>query len=245
VVFDYYPHSVPYAAGPTQHVLGLNEASRDKWPEVAGWIAALATNGNAWVATSWKPCALEQGFRLEEVFSKTGRFPILKTKAFFPAEPDLREMENHFMRALPLAPGETAAQDKILDGSPIGLRGPWGRTRQGATWSRQGSGIVGPVPAKGGRVVFVADCAWAPPAAEWTRQVLCITPPWGGRALQLEVPAGDHRVQGTLDRPADDAERGGTGVYTVGVERPYDPAQYGLRGYAPDLGVTMRRISIR
>jgi hypothetical protein len=53
------------------------------------------------------------------------------------------------------------------------------------------------------------------------------------------------RVRGRLVRPADDRERGPTGTYTLRVERPYDPAQSGLRGYASDLGVPLRRIIIQ
>ena len=40
IVFDYYAHSVPYAAGLKQRVLGLGEFSGERWPEVAEWIAA-------------------------------------------------------------------------------------------------------------------------------------------------------------------------------------------------------------
>ena len=245
VVFDYYPHSVPYAAGLKHKVLGLGESSRDRWPEVAGWLSGLSRSQEVWVATSWSPSAMEENARLEEVFAATGRFPVVRTKAFFPAEPGTREVRNTFMRWIPLAPGEAARQDKVLDGSPVGLRGPWGQLRNGSTWTRQGSGILGPVPEKGAAVVFEAECGWSPPAEEWREQVLRVVPPWGGGALLLAVPAGEHRVEGRWVRPAEDGERLPTGVYSMSVERPYDPAEYGLRGYSPDLGVCLRRIIIR
>ena len=245
IVFDYYAHSVPYAAGLKQRVLGLGEFSGDRWPEVAEWISARAQTEEVWVATSWSPTALEDGLRLEPVFSATGRFPVVKTKAFFPAVPGERIVGNAFARAIPLAPGETAAQDKVLDGSPIGLRGPWGPVRNGMTWTRQGSGIVGPVPAKGGRAKIQIDGSWMSPDAKWTKQILWVAPPWGGAELRLEMPAGAAIVQGEFERPENDGDRKATGTYVFRVDRPYDPAAYGLRGYPSDLGVAMKRIIIR
>ena len=245
VVFDYYPHSVPYAADLKQRVLGLGEMSWKRWPEVAAWLAPRTRTEEVWVATSWSPTALEDGFRLEPVFAATGIFPVVKTKAFFPAERGVRTVNNAFFRAVPLAPGETAGQDKALDGSPIGLRGPWGRIRNGATWTRQGSGIVGPVPEKGAAAVFEAACEWIPPAADWPEQILQVTPPWGGVPLRLPVAAGAQTVTGRLTRPADDGIPAVTGIYTFRVDRPYDPSAYGLRGYSTDLGVLLRRVIIQ
>lgn len=245
VVFDYYPHSVPYAAGLKHRVLGLGEPSRTHWPEVAEWIAGLAASQEVWVVSSWSPTALEEGIRLEPMMSKTGHFPMVKTKAFFPAKARAREVIHHCMRTVPVVAGEAVIQDKVLDGSPVGLRGRWGRTRQGMTWTRQGSGVVGPVPEPGGRAVLEMECVWSPPAEEWGQQLLLVTPPWGGKPLKLEVPAGRHTVAGALVRPADDGDSASTGVYAFRVERPFDPEQFGMRGYEEDLGVQMRRIIIR
>lgn len=245
VVFDYYSHSVPYAADLKHRVLGLGETSGDHWPETADWISALVQTEEVWVATAWSPTALEDGWRLEPVFSVQGTFPVVKTKAFFPAEAGERTVTNAFFRAVPLATGETAAQDKVLDGSPIGLRGPWGKVRHGATWSRQGSGIVGPIPAPGQVARFQAECEWSPPDADWTEQILLVSPPWGGEPLRLAVPAGAGTARGTLQRPADDADRPPTGTYVLRAERPYDPAAGGLRGYSSDLGALIRHVIIR
>ena len=245
VVFDYYAHSVPYAADLKRNVLGLGESSWNRWPEVAGWLAGLAAEEEVWTATSWPPCTLEEGARLEEVFSATGNFPVVRAKAFFPAARGAREVRNVFSRWVPLAAGETADQDKGMAGGPMGLRGPWGPVRRGATWSRQGAGIIGPVPGKGRLIVFEAECEWTPPAADWPEQVLRVTPPWGGDPLRLAVPPGESIAKGACVRPAEDVERPGTGVYSLSVEHPYDPALQGLRGYPPDLGVQVRRIIIR
>ena len=245
VVFDYYPHSVPYAAGLKHRVLGLGESSRSHWPEVMGWISSLAQTEEVWVATSWSPCALEKDFRLEPLFSTTGSFPIVKTKDFFPAVRGERIVQNTIFRLVPLRPGEAIIQTKDMDGGPMSLRGPWGETREGASWTREGSGLLGPVPPQGGRVLFEADCAWTPPSEDWTEQILRVASPWGGEALRLTVPAGSHVAKGVLARPADDPERPATGLYSFRADRPYNPAEQGLRGYPPDLGVQIRRIIIR
>ena len=250
VVFDYYPHSVPYAAGLKQRVLGLGQGSWGWWPEVAAWLAPMAKTQEVWVVTSSEPCPLEDGFRFEEVFAKTGRFPAASAKTFFPAKRGERVVEHRVLRAVPLAPGEAVPQDKTLDESPIGLLGRWSGAKDSgggrlARWSRQDSGVVGPVPPPGGRVAFRIECAFFGPTPEWTKQTLRILPPWGGEPARVEVSNGWQTVETALERPANDAERAGTGAYSLSVERPYDPADYGLRGYSSDLGVMMRRISIR
>ena len=245
VVFDYYGHAVPYTAGLKHRVLGLGEPSQGHWAEVAQWLAEVSGKEEVWLATSWSPCTLEEGGRLEPVYSCTGRFATVNSRAFLPATQGERMVKNHFLRWIPLKEGETADQDKVLDGSPIGLRGPWGNIRHGATWTRQGSHVIGPVPPKGGRVIFEADCAWSPPFADWSSQTLRVTPPWGGDPLRLTVEAGEHRIRGELERPADDSDRAATGSYSLKVDRPYNPEQNGLRGYYSDLGVPMRRIIIR
>ena len=62
---------------------------------------------------------------------------------------------------------------------------------------------------------------------------------------RLTVAAGAHTIQGRLARPADDGSRPPTGIYSFSVDRPYDPADYGLHGYTSDLGVLMRHVIIR
>jgi hypothetical protein len=212
---------------------------------VAEWISTALTNQPPWVVTSWSPTTLEAGFQLAPVFSKQGVFPTLHSKSFFPAVAGARTVNHHVLQALPLGPGPGPAQDKMLDGSPIGLRGPWGEIRNGATWTRQGSGIIGPVPLPGMQVEFEAECSWPAPTPDWPEQILRVYPPWGGAPLRLVVQSGSQRVRGTWVRPAGDRDRGPTGVYGLSVVRPYDPAEFGMHGYAPDLGVLIRRIIIR
>lgn len=250
VVFDYYPHSVPYAAGLKHRVLGLGQTSWRWWSDVADWLSERAASEDVWVVTSSAPCPLEEKFRFEEVFAKTGRFPVASAKAFFPAVRGERVVEHRVLRVVPLLPGETAAQDKTLDDSPIGLRGRWGNPQNAgegrlARWSRAGSGVVGPVPPPGGRVAFRIECAFWGPTPDWTNQTLCILPPWGGEPARAEVANGWQTLDVPLDRPADDGDRAGAGIYELNVDVPYNPQDFGLRGYPPDLGVQIRRMIIR
>ncbi len=254
IIFDYYPHSVPYAADLKQKVLGLGEPSRAHWPEVADWINALVESNEVWVATSWEPCMLEDGFQLEEVFAKTGSFPVVKTKAYFPAEPGARVVENHFMAVLPLSRGEAGAQFKVMDGGPVGLRGPWGRKSRHivgptglklpATWSREGSGIVGPVPLPGQMVKITIDAAASRADGE-AGQVLKIMTPWGGEDALLAISNTFTRVSSVSSRPAGQVDGGEkTGIYLIYSANPYDPAKAGITGFAKDLGAVIHSIRI-
>jgi hypothetical protein len=249
VVFDYFPHSVPYAAGLRHRVLGLGEFARARWPAVAAWIAERAVGEEVWVATAWQPCPLEDGFSMTPVFEQSGTFPELRSKAFLPAWGGSRLVEQRFMRAQPLAPGASPPQLKLLDGSPIGLRPPWGDTRDSgggrmARWTRQGSGIVGPVPPPGGSVRFEIECSFTGPTPDWTTQTLLIAPPWGGAPARLLVGPEWRTVRALLECPATNGTLRATGVYRLSVARPYDPAVAGLAGYPSDLGVQARRLRL-
>lgn len=242
--FDYYPHGVPGAATLQRRTLGLGEHARQTWPDVVPWLAEIARTQETWIVSSWTPCTLEESLRLHPVLSVTGEFPVVRTKAFFPALPGTHKVRNTFLRVEPLAHEEAADQEITFDGSPLGLRGPWGSFRGGGAWTRQGSGVLGPVPAPGARVRIVAEGDWFPPETAWQHQTLRIEPPWGGDPLRFDVHAGQQRLEGALQRPAGDSRRPGTGVYTLRVDRPYDPTRYGLRGYASDLGVLLRHLHI-
>jgi len=250
VIFDYYGHSVPYAAGLQHRVLGLGEPSRERWPEVADWIEKLAQTQEVWVVTSWAPCTLEQGVRLESVFQKEGQFPTARAKAFFPTVKSKRTVKNNFMRAVPLSPDAKASQTKQLDESPVGLRGPWGRAKDSgggrmARWSRQGSGIIGPVPDPGGTVLIQIECAFMGIAPDWQEQTLTVQPPWKGDPASVVIREGWQTVEVELTRPSVEMGNLRTGIYALSVERVYSPAQYGVMGYSDDLGVQIRQIIIR
>ncbi len=244
VAFDYFPHSVPYAGNPRMRVLGLGETSRDQWPELAGWLAGVARTSEVWIATSYAPVGIEDGLRLEPVTSVTGRFPIIKARHFLPADRGERLVAHTFLKAVPVTTDDPPMPQKmVLDGGPLGLRGPWGAVRGHGRWTRQGSAIIGPYPAAGSVVQFEAEAEWTPPVAEWEQQRLLVTPPWGGTPLVCTVTTGVSTVSGHWTVP-DVSERTPTGHYSFTVEKPYDPLAYGQRGYDTDLGVLLRSVTI-
>ena len=245
VVFDYFPHSVPYAGIPRTRVLGLGETTRAQWPELAGWLAGVARTSEVWIATSYMPAGIEENLRLEPVLAVTGRFPVVKSRHFLPADRGERLVSHAFLKAVPVtADTPPALQEKVLDGGPLGLRGPWGAVRAHGMWTRQGSAIIGPYPAAGTVVRFEAEVEWTPPKPAWEQQRLFVVPPWGGEPLVCTVTSGVSTVSGRWMVPPV-AERTPTGCYRFSAETPYDPRVYGQRGYDVDLGVLLRRVTIR
>jgi hypothetical protein len=109
-------------------------------------------------------------------------------------------------------------------------------------WTRQGSGFVGPVPGQGKRVrIELTGSASRSPDIT---QIIFIKAPWSnapegkmifGSAVETKVIEldGPPNNMGSL-----------TGVYQIYAEDPYNPAEDGLGGYAPDLGVLLNRIFI-
>lgn len=250
VIFDHYPHSVPYAPDLRHKVLGLNEESHEYWPETAAWVTALARTQEVWLASSWRPCTLEDQVRLDPVFATTGQFVVATCKQYLPVVTQTRKVPNHFLAVTPLGADPAPPQDKVMDGSPFGLRGPWSASKDTgggrmARWTRQGSGIVGPVPAPGGHARIALTCAFDEVSPEWTAQEVRLTAPWGSSA-RVVVTSGWQTVELQLERAVNEGDGAWpTGVYRFDVERPYDPARYGLRGYPSDLGVQVRRVRIR
>lgn len=261
VVFDYYPHAVPYMAGLRHRVLGLGEHARDAWPDVAAWLNRLRAGGeDVWVATSWSPRTLELGARLTPVERRTGRFPRVDAKAFLPAVRRSRTVSNTFLRweALPAADSDAGrdaalAQDVVLDRGPIGLRGPWGahrtlRAADGsplpARWSREGSAVVGPVPPPGGRVRIRVDGVAG--GAGGRARALHIDTPWQAR-VRITLPPGPAAatVEALVEIPAAQPMPDRTGLYVFTAVEPYDPwREDGIRGYADDLGAVIHRVRI-
>jgi hypothetical protein len=244
VVFDYFPHSAPYAGNPQTRVLGLGETTRAQWPELAGWLAGVARTSEVWIATSYMPVGIEEDLRLEPVMAVTGRFPVVKSRHFLPADRGERLVSHVFLKAVPVtADTPPTLQEKVLDGGPLGLRGPWGAVRARGMWTRQGSAIIGPYPAAGTMVRFEAEVEWTPPEPAWERQRLFVAPPWGGEPLVCTVTSGVATVSGLWTVPPV-VERTPTGWYRFSVEKPFDPLAYGQRGYDADLGVLLRRVTI-
>ncbi|MBQ9726262.1 MAG: hypothetical protein IJV65_02000 [Kiritimatiellae bacterium] len=242
VLFDYLSHAAPHAVRLENRVLGLPWRKAELWPELFGWAAA---GTDTWaIATSWAPPALEDGVRLVPRERFEAELGVVRGASFLGAAPASHDICITWLEPESLAPGETPAQDKTLDGGPLALRGPWDAfRRKGGQWARQGAGLVGPVPAPGGGVRVVLDAGWWTPRrdADWTAQTVRVRAPWGAEAA-VSVPAGGGTVEARL--PGPDAPAAATGVYSFAADRPYDPSLDGLGGYPADLAVFLRRVRI-
>ena len=256
VVFDYHPSSVPFAADLRRPVLGLGKHARGQWPAVEQWLSGVAETGTVTIATSWTPSRILEAhtslrpYRSQDAVSNLFevKYPVLATKGFFPVERRLKTASVSLFALVPNVGLGQLAQDKILDGGPLGLRGPWGKTRKTATWTRQGSAVVGPVTNRG-TIVVTLDASW-PEHPGRPVQKMTLTPPWGASgSVSFEVdspPANDknkfsHIVLG-LPAPTNAPAR--TGLYIFSSPTPYDPAKDGLRGYDKDLGIFLHRVRI-
>ena len=258
VVFDYFPFSVPFAVHNRLPVLGLGDYARGRWPEVMGWLSSTPglAAGHVWVATTWKNPGLEEGVILQPMGGVTGRFPRVKSKTCLPAVETTGRMDVALLAMVPL-PAESPAllaTDKFLDGGPLALRGPWDLRlvkfkKDGeelpAQWSREGSGVIGPVPAPGQSVVIALEGGFSARDPRRAGQWLTLTPPWRTPTARLCVSNTCIRVKLRLTRPAQDAAPlPRTGVYTLNTDIPYDPVAEGIRGYNHDLGILVHRIRI-
>ncbi len=263
-LFDYYPHSVPYQWNLHRSVFGLNESvgKRLEHGPVMQWLAEEAKtrpvliigsdfSGTLQPYSYVPPSLVEDGFWLmpkQEVLATS--IETIATRAFFPAQQTEKWMGQTVFDAVPITEFNRAraVQMKTLDGSPLGLRPPWGRVVKGGMWSREGSGIVGTLPPPGGRMTIQISASWFPPDDTWTNQVIVLTPPFKGNSVVFTV--GDARrgvssLKAVIERAADDVDDGSfTGVYRFHAQTPYNPAVYGTKGFDADLGVVIDSVRI-
>lgn len=253
-IFDYYLHSVPFQHDLERCVLGVGEHARWNYPEVLKWAfeTSKTNKSDAFFFSSYayaKPmleeCVVLQPIGLVsdqlERYSTKGVFPLarndekglIKICCFIMEEPTRNSIQN-------------VSFEKLY---PLGLRQPWGRTTRYGTWSRQGSGIVGPIPENGGKVVLSILAQWTPPVTDgtWLVQNLIIETPFGiKKTIQISA---DNELGGTIceiQRPIEDNFGDSvTGVYRFYVEQPYNPSQYGIKGFDQDLGVIFKSVLIK
>ncbi len=263
-LFDYYPHSVPYQWNLNRAVFGLNESvgKRLEHEPVMQWLAEEAKtrpvriicsdfSGTIQPYSYVPPSLVEDGFWLtpkQEVLATS--IETIATRAFFPAQRTKKWMvQTVYDAALITETNRSyAIQMKTLDGSPLGLRPPWGKVVKGGMWSREGSGIVGTLPPPGGRMNIEISASWFPPDESWTNQVIVLTPPFKGNPAIFtvgDVRRGVSSLKAVIERAADDVDDGfQTGVYRFHAQTPYDPAAYGTQGFDNDLGVVIESVRI-
>lgn len=253
VLFDYYPYSVPFSLHHGCRAMGMSEYASAALPDLIGWLATQATGAPVLVATAYANPGLEEGLCLRPMANEHLDAPFVKTRGSLPAERGQRAYDIRLMQALPATRTPGLAVDKILDDGPLALRGPWGRgslihTDQGealpARWSREGSSLIGPIPAPGRSVVItLAGAASRDDGIDG--QTLHVDPPWHGAPVLIPLSNTYQVVTAVLTRPQDTADTPATtGLYSLHATRPYDPAQAGLRGYDKDLGARLHRITI-
>ncbi len=250
VLFDYLPDSFPFAVDNQTRAIGWSsEGKPQHWEQLIGWLRGVASTEDVWFVASRSLPDLEEGIRFEPI--STERIPVSRvhSKRALPAVLKKDERVLQFARVA-LIDNEIARlqQEKLLDGGPAALRPPWGPTqslklsdgtRVPGQWSREGSGIVGPVPRKGRvKLTVVAASNQSKPV-----QRLRVVPPWGeGGAVWLDVPPSVAELTAELVAPAG-IELPRTGIYHFYAETPFDPQSAGHRdNYPGDLGALIHRV---
>ncbi len=252
VMFDYHPFSCPFAVDNRTRAVSIGQRSHASLNVVSAWLSQKAVREEIWWATAYSNPGLEDRVRLESVSVHTGSFARVASRGLLPAERRRHDIRIELLRAVPLeSPGSGVVMDKILDGGPVALRGPWGYYRRTfrdedgnvlpVDWSRQNSGVIGPLPEPGGRVTVEM---WALSGQEGRAQILHVSPPWGGVPGELVVEPAFALYRLEMVRPADDVLEAPTGVFQLTVPTPYDPSTVGIHGFEPDLGVMVHRIRI-
>jgi len=249
--FDYYPYSVPFAASGKTRVIGLSEYGYTALPDISQWLAERARQENVLWVTAYSNPGLEDGVVLQSQGYQTAGFDRIVSKTALPAERQKYMVEVDILKGVPITNADTLAVRKILDDGPLALRGSWGKSspiRKGdielpARWSREGSGLIGPVPHAGKSVRITLEAA-ASRDDGLPGQVLKITPPWPDATLTLTISNDFTKASGILTRPTDFLTIPLTGIYTLSAKTPYNPAKIGIRGYPTDLGARIHLMAI-
>ena len=254
-VVERYHYSIPLAVTLENRVLGLSEYGYRGLPEVMNWLADKSQlEPTLWIGESQVP-ALEHGLQFIPESAHPVRYNRMDAKSVFPAEIKPVATVMTVYQMVPASNRADLAQRKTLDGGWLGLRGKWGQQRAltfsdgvrvPAMWSRQGSGVVGPMPGVSRQVeISVVGSAGR---GDGHQQRLQVQVPWsegvqGELFFSSEVTTSSCVVAISDDLEAGDAV---TAVYRFVSPTPYNPLKEdGLRRYAPDLGALISEIHIR
>ncbi len=250
--FDYHPYAVPFSLMPHARVIGLSQYGLPALPGLMNWISTRATREPVLVVTAYDNPGLEDGMTLTSRSHEAFTTTRVVSKTSLPAETRLHTFEMEILTVSAVTNQHSLSVHKILDDGPLALRGSWGRgspiqdgnTLLPARWSREGCGIIGPIP-EPGQPVSLTVVAAASRDDGVDGQILRIQPPWAGPALSLVISNGLTRASGLLTRPpATFASVARTGIYRIFATTPYNPGRVGIRGYEPDLGAQIHSITI-
>lgn len=254
VFFDDYPASVPMAAdGRTRALSPGMEHPEQSLPGLMRWLGAQARTQEVLLIASHGNPGIEDGVELKEIDRKSAVFSRVQSDGCLPARWLKQNMNWTITRVEPLTPDRAPpALHKIMSGSPLALRAPWmyvvlditlpdGR-KIPAFWSREGSGVLGPVPAPGKSVRIRIGAISGRPEP----QTLFIQPPWTTPAVPILVQPQYSESEFSIPGPVADTNLlpSCTGIYCLRAATPYNPATVGLRGYARDLGALIHVIDI-
>lgn len=263
VLFDYFSHAIPLAVHLQNRVLAIRPWAYERyWPAAWNWLRAQAAAQPpdappAALATTYAPVAYESGAFLSEeprptpdpppsalsapagnqlldLRPATGRIPV----RFLAIRP-LTTLDDLAALAPLAPPGRLLPpQEKIFDGGPAALRGPWGPAihRRSGQWTRQGSALLAPVPPPGHAAILRLRASCYPPA---TQALLRVTAPWGATA-DLRCTAPDARLTCTFPPPSDPAALPPVAPYVFTSPAPYDPGP----PYPSDLGLFLHSATL-
>lgn len=251
--FDYHPYSFPLAVDGSTRVIGLGESSTRRIGDVMAWLGERARQEDVLVATAFANPGLEDGIVLRSVVTVSTDVTRVRSKAALPAVAYGRAVAVEFLAAEPAGAERPARRvAKVLDGGPMALRGPWHAERRSlddaegravpAQWCRQGAGVVGPWPAPG-EWIRIAVRGHAGRRNPTEPQLLHVNAPWGSFSAPLVLSNGLDAVSVYLPAPSS-GPAGGTGLYRLFAEKPYDPRSEGIRGYPADLGALIHEVVI-
>jgi hypothetical protein len=256
-ICDRYAYSVPLSVNGKTRVVGLTELqyAAKGLGEIAPWLAEKAAKERVLWITAYRNPGMEEGVSLEQ----EGQREVITLRranavTALPAFKEKLKIDAGLLRLHPVKDGDQPVMDKVFDGGFLGLRQPWGSSDitirvpsndLPAQWSREGSGIVGPVPRPGGAIRINVIAVTSRTNLVET-QTLRFHPPWGGGPLALVISNELTDVSGELIRPAGQQDNGArTGIYRIHSADPYDPLKEGIPGFNKDLGALIHRIRIQ
>ena len=247
--FDYLPDSFPFAVDNRTRVAGWSSVAKArKWDMLVAWLRERAAAEEVWVVSSYSAPGLEEGLRLVPLFTESIPVARIRSRQALPAVRQDGERVLRFLRAEPVG-AEPLALDKQLDGGPLALRGAWGPvrpmvlpdgTRSQGQWSREGCGVVGPVPPRGRVRMTLVASSGRPEQSQRLR----VVPPWGeAGAIWLDVPSVATELAAAFEPPPAAAQNR-TGIYRFHAAEPYDPSGNGPGDYPADLGALIQRVRL-
>lgn len=251
--FDYYGYSVPLSAVGNHRAIGFSERGLRGLPGLVKWLAGRAGMEEVLFITAYSNPGLEDGVILREKSRVTARLQRAHSKTVLPAEREDKIVDVRVLKATPIKDTMGLYVEKTFDRGPIALRGPWGswvgirvpdEDDLPGRWSRDGSGIIGPVPASGKKVrITVKGTAGRHDSIQ--KQVLMVTPPWGDDPASFEMSNVFATVSADLSNAStSNSNAAPTGTYTLRSLHPYNPALLGVNGFDPDLGALVHSIRI-